>query len=150
VSQNFVDAEQLGKVEAVHVVIVDHLRDDCLPTSDALRRQAETILRNADLRVVGKDDKFAHHLTIKVVGGELKIKEQDGPKPFGACTAAVASNLLRDEYLKDGSVGRVQAFMIMGYIFAMKDQFPQQLGVVIDEYVSALAENIIETRQKPQ
>jgi len=148
VAQNYFDAEQLSKVTAVHVVVVDHVKDGCLPTADALKVKAEMILRGDGVKVVETDRDYPHQLLIKVVGAELKIKGEKGTTPSGACTVAVAVNLLRDEYLRDGSVGRVQAFMIAGYAFVTKEQFQQQLGVIIDEYVSALAKQIVKARQK--
>jgi hypothetical protein len=145
--QNFFDAEQLRKVTAVRVVIVDHVKDGCLLSADALKTNAEHIMRQAGIKVVKTEDEHPHQLLIKVVGAELKLKEKNEIIPFGACTAAVASNLLRDEYLRDGSVGRVQAFMVTGYTFVMKNQFQQQIGVIIDRYVSALAKQIAAARQ---
>ena len=82
-----------------------------MPKADALKVKAEQILRGAGIKVAEVDDEYPHKLLIKVVGAELKIEGEKGTIPFGACTAAVAINLLRDEYLKDGSVGRVQGFM---------------------------------------
>ena len=146
--QNFSDAEQLSKVKAVRVVVIDHVRDGCLPNADALKTEAEQVLRRSGIEVVETDDGTPHQLLIAIVGGEMKRKGEKGPIPLGACTAGVATNLLRDEYLKNGSVGRVQAFMIMGYTFVMKDQFQQQLRAIVNEYVSVLAKAIVTARQK--
>lgn len=148
VGQNFSDAEQLSKVKAVRVVVIDHVRDGCLPNADALKTEAEQVLRRSGIKVVETKEGTPHQLLINMVGGEMKRKGEKGPIPMGACTAAVATNLLRDEYLRNGSVGRVQAFMIMGYTFVMKDQFEQQLRAIINEYVSALANAIVTARQK--
>ena len=148
VGQNFSDAEQLSKVKAVHVVVIDHVKDSCLQTADALKVKAKRIMRKAGIKVAETDDDSPHQLLIKIVGGELKLNRENKTIPFGACTAAVAINLLRDEYLRDGSVGRVQAFMIVGYTFVMKDQFQQQINVIINEYVSALAKEVMAAHQK--
>lgn len=146
--QNFSDEAQLRKVETIRVVIIDNVRDGCLPKPDALRIEAELILRGAGIKVVDSNDEFPHQLWIAMVGEEVKQRVERGAIPLGACAAAVASNLLRDEYMKDGSVGRVQAFMTGGYTFVLKDQFQRRLQTMIKEYVSGLAREILKAHKK--
>jgi hypothetical protein len=148
VGQNISDSAQLSKVEAVRVVVVDHVRDGCLTNADVLKVEAEIILHGSGIKVVETNGENPHQLLIDVVGGEMRRKGDSGPIPTGACTAAVASNLFRDEYLRDGSVGRVVAFMIRAQTFVMKKEFQQHLRMMINEYVTALANQITTARQK--
>jgi hypothetical protein len=147
-AQNFSDPAQLSKVEAVRVVIVDRVKDECLPNAEALKVEAERILHVSGINVAETDDEHPHQLVIDVVGGEMKRKGENGPIPTGACTVAVASHLLRDEYLRDGSVGRVEAYMIRAQTFVMKDQLQQHLRMLITEYVTVLANQIMAARRK--
>jgi len=148
VGQNISDPAQLNKVEAVRVVIVDHVKDKCLPNADALKIEAERILHGSGIKISETNDGHPHQLVIDLVGGEMKRKDENGPIPTGACTVAVASHLLRDEYLRDGSVGRVEAFVIIAQTFVMKNQLQQHLRMIITEYVTALANQITAARQK--
>jgi len=148
VGQNISDPAQLSKVEAVRVVVVDHVRDGCLTNADVLKVEAEIILRGSGKKVIETNGEHPHQLLIDVVGGEMRRKGESGPIPTGTCTAAVVSSLFRDEYLRDGSIGRVVGFMVRAQTFVMKTEFQQHLRMIINEYVTALANQITTARQK--
>lgn len=85
VGQNISDPAQLNKVEAVRVVIVDHVKDKCLPNADALKIEAERILHGSGIKISETNDGHPHQLVIDLVGGEMKRKDENGPIPTGGC-----------------------------------------------------------------
>ena len=79
--------------------VLDTVRDGCLPHPNALKVEAELILRGSGIRVVEEWSKTDHRLVIA----------PNGYTVLGLCVADLSLVLFRPEWLTDGTWGFVYA-----------------------------------------
>ena len=127
----FYDERQLAKVEAVGVIVGDYLGDGCLPQPNALKVEAELILRRSGIKVAR-----GHTLDISATGFAIS----------GGCTASLRVALWRFETLADGTNGLVESSSMGSTHSGPKGGFQQQLREAVNAAVTALANEILKAR----
>ena len=129
---------QLAKVKEVHVAVQDSVGDGCLPQPDALKVEAELILRRAGIKVAPSWTPASHSLSIWGVGYAWG----------GGCTVVLIDEMFRFESLSDGTLGSVLAARFNSMWSGSKDRSQSQLRETVNEHVTALANEILKARQK--
>jgi hypothetical protein len=137
-AQDIMFDEQLRRVKAVRVDVQSNVSDVCLPQPNALRTEAELILRRSNITVVETNDQYPHYLAINVMGRTQKSE---------TCAVALIISVQRVEKMADNSVGMVQAFVIMRFVSGWKKKFAQKLHESVNEYTSLIANEILKARQ---
>lgn len=139
----YYDEAQLAKVEAVFVLVVDSVRDGCLPQPmselHTLQIDAEQGLRRSDIKV-GEKRWPAHTLGINVAGYAWPDAD--------SCVATLNLELYRFENLHDGTNGLVQAANASTVLSGPKDGLLQQVRGAVSEMVTALAGEVLKARQQ--
>lgn len=131
--------EQLRKVKTVSVFVEDGVKGGCLPNPNVLKTEAELILRRSGVKVKAELDLWEHNLYINVAGG---------PRPGTSCAALLSIELIRNEVLRDGTIGAVLAYGSGGVLTGGKSGFQQFLRETVNEYISDLANEILKARQE--
>ena len=138
----FYDKDQLAKVLQVLVVVEDDVRGVCLPQPDALKVEAELILRRSGINVVEKDLwARAHTLQINVNGTQY-------PRNTPGCIVAFSAALWRYQQQVDGTIGLVLAAESNTLIGYHLEEARQRLREKVNEQVTALANEILKVRQR--
>jgi hypothetical protein len=134
----YYDPSQLAKVKEVHVAVDDGVEDGCLPQPNALKVEAELILRRSGIKVVPSRTQLQHNLDIFVIGYAWG----------GGCIASVSLEFYRSEKLSDGRRALVLAFQRETLSSGPKDDFQQRLREVVNRNATVLANEILKARQK--
>jgi hypothetical protein len=92
-SANYFSPSQLPKIQAIQVEVEANVTGVCLDKLDALKTEAELILRRSGIKVV--DDFSGHTLNINVVGYAIT----------GGCSAYISLQTYVFETLTDGTNG---------------------------------------------
>jgi hypothetical protein len=135
-SAGYFDEEQLPKVQAIQVAVDADAGTGCLDNPEALKTEAELVLRQSGIKVV--EDYSGHFLGITSTGFALT----DG------CVATIRLQIYNFEALADGTFPLVEAANQSGLYKGPKGGFPQQLREAVNEFVSELANEILKARQK--
>jgi hypothetical protein len=135
-SAGYFDEDQLPKVQAIQVAVDADAGTGCLDNPEALKTEAELVLRQSGIKVV--EDDSGHYLTIEVIG--FAITE--------GCVAHISLQTYDFETLADGTFGLVEAANQGTLSKGPKGGFPQQLRETVNGDVSALANEILKARQK--
>ena len=122
---------QLAKVETIEVGVTDNVIDGCLPQPNALKVEAELILRRSGIKVAR-----GHTLDISATGFAIS----------GGCTASLRVALWRFETLADGTNGLVESSSMGSTHSGPKGGFQQQLREAVNAAVTALANEILKAR----
>ena len=137
----YYDKAQLAKVEEVFVLIVDSIRDGCLPQPmsemHTLQIDAEQALRRSDIKV-GEKRWPVYTLGINVAGYAWPNAD--------SCIATLNIELYRFENLHDGTSGLVQAANAAIVLSGPKDGLLRQVRDAVGERVAALAREIGKAR----
>ncbi len=139
VAQSY-STEQLTKVEVVEVTVRDNVDEGCLPQPNALKVEAELILRGAGIKVVesgGFDFRIGAILRIRAVAFEVGS---------ASCTARLDVDSWRFDELTDGTGVRIFTSEHGGLYTGSKEGFQQQLREAVNEMVTALANEILKAR----
>jgi len=136
----YFNANQLRKVKAVEVLVVDGVRDGCLPRPGILKTEAELILRRSGIKVEAGSN--PHKIQIIVTGFEL----ERGETPIGSCVAKLGVEVWRFESLLDGTIGMVTASTGSSLLDGDKDTFQNQLRNMVNEKVTELANEILKAQ----
>jgi hypothetical protein len=134
----FFDENQLAKVKGVHVILINSVRDGCLPQPDALKVEAELILRRSGIKVLPESDLEFHGMQIATVGTGQR----------GGCAVALEVNIYRIEDLYDMSLAVVLAGKISGIMVGPQDRMQQQAREVVNMHATTLANKILKARQR--
>jgi hypothetical protein len=121
---------------AVKVSVVPNVTGGCLDNPDALKTEAELVLRRSRIKVV--EDYSGHHLAIMVVGHALG----------GGCVAYIGLQTARIEALADGTNGIVESAYQGGFLKGPKVGFPQKMSERVNAWVSELANEILKAGPK--
>lgn len=137
----YYDEEQLPNVEEVLVFVDDGVRDGCLPQPNVLKVAAELVLRRSGIKVVESKEKgrLTHGLFIGANGYAPRAVPH-------FCSASLRVELRRFQYQRDETVGLVVAASFGGVYSGPKASFQQQLREVVNERVTALANEILKAR----
>ena len=136
----YFDEHQLARVERIHLLLEDGVKDGCLPRPDVLKTEAELILRRSGIQVeAGRD---SHTLQLTPTGFQMKTRGQ----PLEACAASLSVELWRFETLSDQSFGLVQASTSTYLFVGPKETFQDELRRIVNEHVSELANEILKAR----
>lgn len=134
-SAQYASKNQLANVTAVNVFVGDDVKDGCLPQPNALKTEAELILRRSGIKIA-EDSLTIHTLSISIVGFAIN----------GGCSASVGTQLYKFEHLANGTSGLVEAYSFSGILAGSKSGFQQQLRTDINQRVTSLANEILKAR----
>jgi hypothetical protein len=130
----YFSSSRLGKVEAIKVGVEADVDDGCLDNPNVLKIEAEQVLRQSGIKVV--EDNSGIFLTIEVIAHAIT----------GGCSAHIGLQTYGFEALTDSTFGLVTAADQGGVRWGPKESFPQQLLVVVNQFVSQLANEILKAR----
>lgn len=134
-SAQFFSKPQLAKVTEVYVFVGDDVTDGCLPQPNALKIEAELVLRRSGIKIT--ENEFAGTTySISPVGFAIK----------GGCAAGLHFQLYKFDRLKDGTAGLVEASSVVNLLVGPKSGFQQQLREAVSENITALANQILKAR----
>jgi len=112
------DVDELRLVRAVSVVIDDQVKDGCLSSPNALKVEAELILRRSGIRITESD--LIPELRIRPFGWERK---REGGQPSGRCVVVLAIELSRWARVPEGHLALIIAHTIRKvYLLAIQNQ----------------------------
>lgn len=134
----YVDVDQLPKVSAVYVSVSDNVKGGCLPQPNALKVEAELILRRSGIKVVDLHAAGRHRLDINTIGfADSKYR----------CVVSFAFELYRFETLSDKSLGLILSASTSGVLANSKSKTQQALRETVNQYTTKLANEILKARQ---
>ncbi len=135
-SQN---ADELRLVRSISVYIEDHVRDGCLSNPNALKVEAERILRRSGISVTDFDPHY--QLGIAPFGWDTV------GQPSGSCSVTMRLELWRFVKVSEGHLALVIAyeagFLVTGYT---KAAMQEHLRTKVSEIVSDLANEILKAQ----
>ena len=135
-SAGWFDEDQLPKVQAIKVTVAEDAGKGCLDNPEALKTEAELVLRQSGIKVV--EDNSGHYLAITVIGFAMTE----------GCVAYINLQTYDFETLADGTLGLVEADNQGTLSKGSKGGFPQQLREQVNKMASKLANNILKARQQ--
>ena len=135
------DDDELRLVRAVLVVIEDDVRDGCHSNPNALKVEAELILRRSGISL----SESAHYrLSIAPFGGALKSA---GGQSMGGCVATLRLELGRFAQVPEGHAALIIAYrdevLWTGHT---KSAMREALRTSVSELVSEIANEILKAR----
>ena len=141
-SQN---ADELRLVRSISVYIEDHVRDGCLSNPNALKVEAELILRRSEISIAEHDPPGQRYqLVIAPYGGGSKT---EGGQGLGHCLVALRVELWRWARVPEGHAALViayrKSFLLTGYT---KSRMQGELRTTVSEIISDLANEILKAR----
>jgi hypothetical protein len=120
---------QRAKVATIDVVVMDGVKDSCLPDVPSLKHVVERELRLSGVGTEAIGGLPVHSLDIAVIGGRLAP---------GVCVVSYRLELWRFEALADGTRGMVEAFGRDGLLWGPTAGLQRRL----DEQIRALAHDL--------
>lgn len=138
-ARNFLDAARLAKVVAINVIVEDLVKDGCLPRPDALKSEAELILRRSGIQVLDDAQRDRETLVLSPLGNVLSGGSD-------ICVVTLEVNLVRYEYLSDESSGLVMRFASTGLNWGPKAGSQERLRTVVNKIVTDLTNEILKAR----
>ena len=129
---------ELRLVRSVLVyVIEDQVTDGCLSNPNALKVEAELILRRSGISVTASDlDPRHYQLEIMPVGWERKL---EGGQSLGSCSVAMHLEMWRFAKIPEGHEALTTAYETGVLLIGNKDGMQERLRTQISEFVSDLA-----------
>ena len=137
---SYQDENELRLVRAVLVVIEDGVKDGCLSNPNALKVEAELILRRSGISLSKSDPYYS--LVIRPYGWEIK---SEGGQPIG-CVVVLDINLWRSTRVPEGHAALITAYRKNGLISGSKSWIQENLRTSVSEIVSDLANEILKAR----
>lgn len=135
---------ELSLVREVSVHVKDDVVDGCLANPNALKVEAELILRRSGITIIEGWRKGMHLLLVSAQGWEIKTT---GQTPFGACAVTIDLDLSRSVTAPEGHSGFIIAYENAGlFIGYTKPEMQEALRNIISEIVSDLANEILKAR----
>jgi hypothetical protein len=137
---------ELRLVRAISVNIDDQVMDGCLSNPDALKVEAELVLRRSGISITETYLLIEQHyaLTITPLGRELR---RAGGESIGSCVAMLELTLWRVAQLLEGHPALITAYkngiLLTGY---SKSNMQEELRTSVSEYVSDLANEILKAQ----
>lgn len=133
------DEEELRSLRAVWVHVEDAVSDGCLPNPNALKVQAELVLRQSGIRVVESEQATGTHaLIISPLGAEHLP---------GKCVVAMDLQMFRYAELRDGRYAVLIAYEDSGIWYNhTKASMQEALRSQVSEFVSDLANEILKAQ----
>jgi hypothetical protein len=137
------DGNELRLVRSVMVSVWDEVKDGCLSNPNALKVEAELILRRSDVGV--SEEPLDYRLGITTSGWEIISSRQ----PTGTCMAMVEVSLWRYAKVPEGHWAFVTAYtttyLMLG---STKASTQETFHARVSEYVSDLANEILKAQGK--
>ena len=138
---SYQNADEIRLVRAVWAYVHDQVIDDCLSNSNALKVEAELILRRSGIRL-SKSDPF-YRLQISPFGKELKSKSGEG---LGTCVVAMQFKLWRVAQVPEGHPALIIAYENGVFLVGSKSEMQEDLRTSVSEFVSDLANEILKAQ----
>ncbi len=129
------DPQQLAKVAAVHIVVLDQARDGCLPSPEVLKVEADSVLTQAGIAVRDSIAGGAYLLEILPTAGSVTNFPD-------SCFGNVQIKLTRGEVLADRTVGLVISAHDGRVGLAPKSTFQDRFRSAVNLMVTALVKEI--------
>ena len=135
------DENELRLVRAVSAFVHDQVIDGCLSNPNALKVEAELILRRSGIRL-SKSDPY-YRLQISPIGKELKSKSGQG---LGSCVVAMQFKLWRVAQVPEGHPALIIAYENGVFLVGSKSEMQEDLRTSVSEFVSDLANEILKAQ----
>jgi hypothetical protein len=137
--------DELRLVRSVLVyVIEDQVTDGCLSNPNALKVEAELILRRSGISVTATDlDPHHYKLGIMPVGWERK---REGGQSLGSCSVQMHLEMWRFAKVPEGHEALTTAYETAVLLVGNKDGMQERLRTEVSEIVSNLANEILKAR----
>ena len=141
---SYQDANELRLVRAVSVYVEDLVSDGCLSNPNALKVEAELILRRSGISVTATDVGPHHYqLGIMPVGSERKL---EGGQSLGSCSVTMHLEMWRFAKVPEGHEALITAYEADVILIGNKAGMQERLRTEVSETVSDLANEILKAR----
>ena len=136
---------ELRLVRSVLVYIIeDQVTDGCLSNPNALKVEAELILRRSGISVTATDlDPHHYQLEILPVGWERKL---EGGQSLGSCSVKMHLEMWRFAKVPEGHEALITAYEADVILIGNKAGMQERLRTEVSETVSDLASEILKAR----
>ncbi len=139
---SYQDVDELRLVRAVSVTIRDQVKDGCLSSPNALKVEAELILRRSGISITDRKSLSDYQLGVVPFGAELK-------PPRGTCAVVLRVHLWRFARAPEGHSALIIAYengtLLSGYT---KSEMQENLRASVSKFVSDLANEILKAQGK--
>lgn len=137
-ASSFTVEPELARVQSLTVSVQDNVRDGCLPDPDALKTEAELVLRQSDLKVLDESDAAADpESKYSVFLTALGYKT-----PQGLCIVSFSAEVWRFSFLKEGHGAPVVAFqwgtLLSGPTGDMQSRLREQAHIAASEIANEI------------
>lgn len=139
--------DELGLVKSVLVVVEDNTKDGCLPQPNALKTEAELILRRSGIAVVEQRTGTYGEYTLVITpfGFETYSRSEQGL----GCTVNLGVELWRVGKAPEGHGVVMEAYVIGGILVGGDGEaMADRLRTATNEFVTDLANEILKSRGK--
>lgn len=131
---------ELRLVSGISVLLSDEVKRGCLKNPNALKVEAELVLRRSGISVA---DSAPYYLVIAPLGWEMMRGEQ----PTGECVVTMRLQLVRYEKVFQGHSAIIlvydKSYLLTGH---SKSEMQERLRAQVSETVSDLANEILKAR----